>query len=115
VPPCFLAQNLGVLGWLAGGTFSLEQREAVTYYREPSRKHTFKSELAIKDIVNPDGTFKPLPRVEVLPSYYDKPDVIDALVKLGVQGFVIHSLAPNGSIFNWPSKKRPSCRQHQRC
>ena len=99
-PGAFLAQNLGVLGWLAGGTFSLEQREAVRYYREPARKHTFKSELSIKDIVNPDGTFKPLSRVEVLPSYYDaKPDVVDALVNLGVQGFVIHGLAPSGSIF----------------
>jgi L-asparaginase len=99
-PGAFLAQNLGVLGWLAGGTFSLEQREAVTFYREPVRKHTFNSELSIKDIVNPDGTFQPVPRVEVLPSYYDaKPDVVDALVNLGVQGFVIHGLAPSGSVF----------------
>ena len=68
--------------------------------REPARKHTFKSELSIKDIVNQDGTFEPLPRVEVLPSYYDaKPDVIDALVNLGVQGLVIHGLPPSGSTF----------------
>jgi L-asparaginase/Glu-tRNA(Gln) amidotransferase subunit D len=72
----------------------------VTLLSRTSRKHTFKSELSIKDIANPDGTFKPLPRVEVLPSYYDaKPDVVDAVVKLGVQGFVVHGLAPSGSIF----------------
>ena len=99
-PGAFLAQNMGVLGWLPGGTFDANHRDAIVYYREPTRKHTFKSEFSIKELVNPDGSFKSLPRVEILPSYYDaKQDVIDSMVKLGVAGFVVEGLPPAGTIF----------------
>lgn len=98
-PGAFLAQSMGMLGWLSGGTLSSPTPDIV-YYREPVRKHTFTSEFSIMDLLNKDDTFKPLPRVEVLPSYYDaQVDVIDALVSLGVEGLVVQGPAPSGSAF----------------
>jgi L-asparaginase len=98
-PGAFLSGSLGVLGWVQGGTLSANTSRDVEYYRSPTRRHTAESEFSIKDLVEPGGTFKPLPRVEVLPSYYGaRTDVIDALVKLGVQGLVVEGLPP-GRIF----------------
>jgi len=110
-PSAFGAQNLGVLGYLRGGTLSMEAtvpEDNVVYYREPTRKHTSESEFSINDLVvnngnnnnNGNATFKELPRVEVLPSFYGaQPDVVDALVSLDVEGIVIQGLASGGSPF----------------
>lgn len=102
-PGAFLAGAMGVLGWLPGGGIGSSTLERIVYYREPTRQHTFKSEFSINDLVvnDRDGTFKPLPRVEVLASYYDaQPDVVDALVSLGVEGLVIQGPAPGGGAFD---------------
>jgi L-asparaginase len=107
-PGAFGAQNLGVLGYLSGGTLSMEAtvpEDNVVYYREPTRQHTFESEFSIEDLINSTDinsnvTFTELPRVEVLPSFYSaQPDVVDALVSLGVEGIVIQGLAYTGSPF----------------
>jgi L-asparaginase len=107
-PGAFGAQNLGVLGYLMGGTLSMEAtvpEDNVVYYREPTRQHTFESEFSIEDLINSTDinnnvTFRELPRVEVLPSFYGaQPDVVDALVSLGVEGIVIQGLAFAGSPF----------------
>jgi L-asparaginase len=98
-PGAFMSGNLGVLGWVQGGTLGQNSARDIGYYRSPTRRHTADSAFSIKDLVNPDGSFKPLPRVEVLPSYYGaRTDVIDALVKLDVQGLVVEGLPP-GRIF----------------
>ena len=97
-----------MLGWLPGGTLGDPTSEDVVYYREPTRKHTSESEFSINDLVVSNGnnnddnaTFKELPRVEVLPSYYGaQEDVVDALVSLDVEGLVIHGLPPGGGIFD---------------
>jgi L-asparaginase len=68
-PGAFLSGSLGALGWVQGGTLGGNTRD-VNYYRSPTRQHTADSDFSIKDLVNSDGTFKALPRVEVLPSYY---------------------------------------------
>jgi L-asparaginase/Glu-tRNA(Gln) amidotransferase subunit D len=102
-PGAFLAGAMGVLGWLPGGGIGSRTLERIVYYREPTRQHTFTSEFSINDLVVNDreGTFKPLPRVEVLASYYDaQPDVVDALVDLGVEGLVIQGPAPGGGAFD---------------
>lgn len=107
-PGAFGAQNLGVLGYLSGGTLSMEAtvpEDNVVYYREPTRQHTFESEFSIEDLINSTDinsnvTFRDLPRIEVLPSFYSaQPDVVDALVSLGVEGIVIQGLAYTGSPF----------------
>src|SRR5918996_5861023 len=100
-PGAFGAQNLGVLGYLRGGTLSMATAtgENIAYYFAPTRKHTFKSEFSIKDLVNNDGTFKSLPSVEILPSYYSaNPGIVDALVSVGVEGIVIQGQASGGTI-----------------
>ncbi|HZB80041.1 MAG TPA: asparaginase domain-containing protein, partial [Nitrososphaera sp.] len=54
-PGAFGAQNLGVLGYLSGGTLSMEAtvpEDNVVYYREPTRQHTFESEFSIEDLIN---------------------------------------------------------------
>src|SRR5918997_950428 len=107
-PGAFGAQNLGVLGYLSGGTLSMEAtvpEDNVVYYREPTRQHTFESEFSIEDLINSTDinsnvNFRELPRVEVLPSFYSaQSDVVDALVSLGVEGIVIQGLAYTGSPF----------------
>jgi L-asparaginase len=98
-PGAFLGGSVGVLGWLQGGTFGRNSVRSVEFYRSPTRRHTSTSDFSIKDLVNPDGTFKALPRVEVIQSAYGvKTDVIDALVKLGVEGLVVDGMPP-GRIF----------------
>jgi L-asparaginase len=116
-PGAFLAGSMGALGWLPGGEVDENTFERIVYYREPTRQHTFESEFSIRDLVinstdimnNTDiinstvnnVTFRQLPRVEVLPSYYGaQPDIVEALVSLGVEGIVIHGLAPSGGIFD---------------
>jgi L-asparaginase/Glu-tRNA(Gln) amidotransferase subunit D len=99
-PGAFLAGATGALGWLPGGELDENTFDRIVYYREPTRKHTFTSEFSIKDLVNDDGTFKPLPRVEVLASFYDaRPDMVEAFVSLGVEGIVIQGAAPSGGPF----------------
>jgi L-asparaginase len=101
-PGAFLSQSIGPLGWLPGGTLTRSIPEAV-YYMEPTRQHTSTSEFSIKDLVNKDGSFKDLPRVEVLVSNWDsRVDMVDAFVALTdppVEGIVVQGMPPSGSIF----------------
>jgi L-asparaginase len=103
LPGGFSAGALGPLGWVRRPTPQYTAATAdtfVTYYREPVRKGRARSEFSIKDLVNPDGSFKILPRVEVIASHYDaRVDTIDAIVNLGVEGIVVTGLPPGGSAF----------------
>jgi L-asparaginase len=113
-PGAFGAQNLGVLGYLRGGTLSPEAtvpEDNVVYYREPTRQHTFESEFSIEDLINSTDingnvTFRELPRVEVLPSFYGaQSDVVDALVSLDVEGIVVQGLASAGNPWEGQSTR----------
>jgi L-asparaginase len=104
IPGGFTTGLVGPLGFVRRpdeGTYSAATVDSfVTYYREPTRKARSRSEFNIKALTRADGSFAPLPRVEVLPSHYDaRVDVIDALIRLGAQGLVVTGLPPGGSAF----------------
>jgi L-asparaginase/Glu-tRNA(Gln) amidotransferase subunit D len=100
LPGGFSAGALGPLGWVrrpGEGYTAANADEFVAYYRQPTRNGRATSEFGIKDLTNADGSFKPLPRVEVLAGHYDgQIDLVDAAVKLGVEGFVVTGLPPSG-------------------
>lgn len=101
-PGAFNAQGLGAMGFLAGGTLSMNTAtgDNVGFYYAPVRNHTYRSAFAIRDFVNGDGTFVDLPRVEILPSHYSaKPDIVESMVGLGVEGIVLQGLSSGGSAF----------------
>ncbi|HET9216532.1 MAG TPA: asparaginase domain-containing protein [Terriglobia bacterium] len=103
LPGGFSAGALGPLGWVTrpndGYTAETADR-FVTYYRQPIRKARATSEFNISQFVSPGGGFKKLPRVEVIAGHYDaQPDVVDAILKLGVQGFIVTGMPPGGSAF----------------
>lgn len=65
------------------GAIGFADPDAVVFYREPMRRHTFRSEFAGKD-------FPELPKVEVAYAYRDAPGyIIDAMVENGVKGIVV--------------------------
>lgn len=106
LPGGFSAGALGPLGWIArpddsvGPYTTAKADQFVTYYRDPVKRGRGTSEFNIKNLVLPDGSFKPLPRVEILAGHYDgRVDVIDALVKLGAEGLVITGMPPFGGVF----------------
>jgi L-asparaginase len=100
IPGGFSGGVMGPLGWVGrpeAGYTAATADTFVTYYRAPVRKGRATSEFSIRDLVTPDGSFEPLPRVEVLAGHYGgQVDVIDAFMKLGVQGLVITGLPPTG-------------------
>lgn len=101
-PGAFNAQTLGVMGFLSGGTLNMDAAtgDNVVFYYAPTRKHTYRSAFSIMKFVNPDGSFKALPRVEILPSQYSaKPDMVDAMAAMGVKGIVLQGLAFTGTPF----------------
>lgn len=82
-PGGFISGVLGVLGII--------ERDRVTFYRAPTRRHTLRSEFDIKDITT-------LPKVVVISSYFDAdPQLIRAAADLGIQGIVINGFT-NGGI-----------------
>jgi L-asparaginase len=103
LPGGFSAGALGPLGWVrrpSTGYSAAAADEFVTYYRHPARRGRATSEFNIKELVNADGSFKTLPRVEVLAGHYDGSiDIIDAVMKLGVQGLIVTGLPPGGGAF----------------
>ena len=103
LPGGFSAGALGPLGWVTRPNDDYTAGAAdhfVTYYRQPTKKARANSEFNISQFVTPEGTFRNLPRVEVIAGHYDaQPDVVDAILKLGVQGFVVTGLPPGGSAF----------------
>ena len=103
IPGGFSAGILGPLGWVGRPTADYTAAKAdefVTFYRLPSRKGRATSEFSIKELLAPDGSFKSLPRVEVLAGHYGgQVDIIDAFVKLGVEGIVVTGLPPTGRGF----------------
>lgn len=105
LPGGFSAGALGPLGYVARpddavGPYSVAKADQfVTYYRSTVKKARATSEFSIKHLVLPDGSFKPLPRVEVLAGHYDgRADVIDAFLKLGAEGLVIAGMPPMGQV-----------------
>jgi L-asparaginase/Glu-tRNA(Gln) amidotransferase subunit D len=101
-PGAFNAQGLGAMGFLSGGTLDMAKAtgDNVGFYYTPARKHTHQSEFSIADLVNEDGSFRTLPRVEILPSHYSaSPDIVEAMVELGVEGIVLQGLSSGGSAF----------------
>jgi len=105
-PGAFNAQGMGVMGWINGGSLSMSMAtgDNVTFYYEPIRNHTYRSAFSIRDFIAEDGSWVPLPRVEVLVSTYSsQPDMIDALVELGVEGIVISGLSSGGNAFTTQS------------
>jgi len=120
-PGAFGSQRMGEIGWVNGGTLSTATCDVcgfnnspgsdpvVKFYREPTRQHTSTSEFSIKALTNPDGTFKDLPRVEVLVTGYGfQPDLLAAYIGLTtppVEGIVLQGMAPSG-IF--PGTIRPA-------
>jgi L-asparaginase/Glu-tRNA(Gln) amidotransferase subunit D/carbon monoxide dehydrogenase subunit G len=101
-PGAFNAQSLGVMGFLSGGTLNMDAAvgDNVVFYYAPVRKHTHRSAFSIMKFVNADGSFRTLPRVEILPSQYSaRPDVVEALVEMGVKGIVLQGLAFTGTPF----------------
>jgi L-asparaginase/Glu-tRNA(Gln) amidotransferase subunit D len=101
-PGAFNAQSLGVMGYLSGGTLDMNAatRDNVVFYYAPTRKHTYRSAFSITKFVNPDGSFRPLPRVEILPSHYSaRADIVHAMVEMGVKGIVLQGLAFTGTPF----------------
>jgi L-asparaginase type II len=65
------------------GAIGFADPDRVVFYREPIRRHTFKSEFAGVDYTS-------LPPVEVAYAYRDAPDyIIDAMVEHGVKGVVV--------------------------
>lgn len=106
LPGGFSAGALGPLGWIArpddsvGPYTTAKADQFVTYYRDTVKKGRGTSEFNIKNLVLPNGSFKPLPRVEILAGHYDgRVDVIDALVKVGAEGLVITGMPPFGGVF----------------
>jgi L-asparaginase len=104
LPGGFSAGALGPLGWIrrpGPGYSAATADEFVTYYRAPTRKARATSAFNIADLVEVDGSFKALPRVEVIAGHYDgRPDVVEAMVKLGAEGLVVTGLPPNGRAFD---------------
>jgi L-asparaginase len=101
-PGAFNAQGLGAMGFLAGGTLSMNSAtgDNVGFYYEPARNHTYRSAFSIRELVNGDGTFVELPRVEILPTQYSaQPDIVESMVGLGVEGIVLQGLSSGGSAF----------------
>jgi L-asparaginase type II len=65
------------------GALGFADPDKVVFYREPIRRHTFKSEFAGVDYTS-------LPPVEVAYAYREAPDyIIDAMVEHGVKGVVV--------------------------
>jgi L-asparaginase len=103
LPGGFSAGALGPLGWVRRPDEGYTAATAdlfVTYYRQPTKKARAQSEFNISQFVTRDGGFRKLPRVEVIAGHYDaQPDVVDAILKLGAQGFIVTGMPPGGSAF----------------
>lgn len=113
LPGGFSAGALGPLGFVRRpdeDEYKAENADSfVVYYRQPTKKARASSDFNISKLVAADGSFLPLPRVEVLSSHYDaRVDVIDAVVKLGAEGFVVSGLPPGGSAFGPQSERLES-------
>lgn len=101
-PGAFNAQGLGAMGFLTGGTLTMNYAtgDNVGFYYAPARNHTHLSAFSIRDMVAEDGTFRALPRVEILPTHYSaEPDIVNAMVELGVEGIVLQGLSSGGTAF----------------
>lgn len=79
----FRSGELGFLGYV--------DQDQVAYYRQPTKRHTARSEFDIK-------AMKDLPKVEIVYAYAEpaNPVVIDALVKSGARGIVIVGTGAGG-------------------
>ena len=82
-PDSFVSGMHGVLG--------VVESDGVTFYREPTRRHTVNSEFDISQI-------KTLPKVEIVSAYYDAdPALIGAVAGLnGLKGIVINGFTTTG-------------------
>jgi L-asparaginase len=81
-PGGFGSGSLGILG-------SIEV-DQVTFYRQPTRRHTFDSEFA-------DGGINELPRVDIVMAYPGADDALAlAALHAGARGLVIEGYAPRG-------------------
>jgi L-asparaginase len=81
-PGSFLSATYGFLGII--------ESDGVTFYRAPTRRHTYNSEFDI-------NTITALPKVEVISAYYDAdPALIQAAADLGVMGIVLNGLTTGG-------------------
>ena len=71
----FRSRELGFLGYVDG--------DRVTFYRQPTRRHTFDSEFDINDLAQ-------FPRVDIVYSYVEpNPLLINTLIDSGVDGIVL--------------------------
>jgi L-asparaginase len=82
-PDAFVSGEHGILGVI--------ENDGVTFYRAPTRRHTFNSEFDVNAITS-------LPKVEVINAYYDAdPGMISAAGELGVDGIVLNGMTNRGS------------------
>ena len=71
------------------GLIGVADPDTVKFLAEPTRRHTYRSEFSVA------GLPKPLPAVEIVPTYPDAPaHPIDALVAAGVKGLVVDGAGP---------------------
>jgi L-asparaginase len=81
-PGTFQAPELGFLGYV--------DQDEVTFYRQPTRRHTRNSEFDVSAVTE-------LPAVEILYSYLSpSPVPFQALVAAGVKGIVFAGTGPGG-------------------
>lgn len=79
----FRAPELGFLGYI--------QNETVSFYRQPTRKHTVDTEFDVMNLTE-------LPRVDIVYGYANNTRVmLDAAVAAGAKG-IVHAGTGNGSI-----------------
>jgi L-asparaginase type II len=65
------------------GAIGFADPDTVTFYREPTRKHTYQSQFAGVD-------YKIMPPVEIAYAYRDAPGyILDAMIEHGVKGIVV--------------------------
>lgn len=72
------------------GMLGIIDTDKVTFYRAPTRRHTFDSEFDVERITT-------LPKVEVISAYYDAdPALIQAAAEMGVKGIVLNGFTSSG-------------------
>ena len=82
-PDAFSSGIYGVLGLV-------EQDGSVSFYRQPTRRHTQETEFDLQ-------TIDTMPKVDVVSSYYDAdPALIQALHEQGVKGIVVEGYTMTG-------------------